>query len=86
MRLIDADELPIKTVTIPCDSHKVTVVACLVRDIDTAQTIDAAPVVRCKDCKHKTEDNIRRMFCSIYRFETLADFYCAHGEKLEGSK
>lgn len=69
-----------------CEAEKGRERCVIKRTLEFQPVVDAVPVVRCKDCKHKTEDNIRRMFCSTYRFETLADFYCAHGEKMEGSK
>lgn len=87
--MIDADELLIKTVTIPCDSHKVTIVACFVRDIDTAPTIDAVPVVHsrwlgnsldgyyCKNCLE---------FC-LYNFyeEQVLSKYCPRcGATMDG--
>ena len=54
-RLIDADAL--KTKAIRCETFKlydapVFLKAVGTKEIDKAPTIDAVPVVRCKDCKH----------------------------------
>ena len=50
MRLIDADALKEKRYRMHSEFlGTVSVVA--VRDIDDAPTIDAVPVVRCKDCR-----------------------------------
>lgn len=44
-------------------------------------TIDAVPVVRCKDCKHGDKEN-GQYYCH-YTGETWNDgnFYCAGGER-----
>lgn len=46
-----------------------------------APTIDAVPVVRCKDCKHYTEPNID--YCELYGAMILCDKddFCSHGER-----
>ena len=47
---------------------------------------DAAPVVRCKDCKHSWED-IGGLTCShgvCVDCVVLGDFYCANGERKDG--
>ena len=56
MRLIDADALKKETgkwLTNPTDSRLLADV------IDNAPTIDAVPVVRCKDCKYWNKDTLR---------------------------
>ena len=42
-------------------------------------TIDAVPVVRCKDCKHRFEDS----WCEYVDDDD--NFYCARGERKEGA-
>ena len=59
MRLIDADAL--KTKAIKCETFKlydapVFLKAVGTKEIDRAPTIDAVPVVRCKDCIHSHDD------------------------------
>lgn len=51
---------------------------------------DVVEVVRCKDCKYhhweqepchgKTEH-----FCSVLNAQVFKDFYCYHGEKMDGN-
>ena len=72
-RLIDADAL--KTKAIRCETFNmydapVFLKAVGTKEIDKAPTIDAVPVVRCKDCKHfetglcQNEDNYDNWFCA----------------------
>ena len=42
-------------------------------------TIDAVPVVRCKECKHRFEDS----WCEYV--DDNDNFYCARGERKEGA-
>ena len=42
-------------------------------------TIDAVPVVRCKDCKHRFNDS----WCEYADDDD--NFYCARGEREEGA-
>ena len=77
MRLIDADAL-IK-IALEYDDNMVDV-----RDIMDASTIDAVPVVRCKECKMwNTEWNHEAGDCYCYNFFqfTDPDFFCAAGER-----
>lgn len=81
MRLIDADALPIKF-----DGHIVSVWK---NDIDNAPTVDAVPVVRCKDCKHSCHKNVYGVDCTFCNYgvclacEVEDDFFCAEGERRE---
>lgn len=74
MRLIDADalidELGISDEDIIFEGMLVD-----------APTIDAVPVVRCKDCKWKA-DTIGESWCDFHEFTILSDDdYCYHGER-----
>jgi len=59
MRLIDADALKYRREDyggyddIGIEERKRGILYLLEKDIATAPTIDAVPVVRCKDCKHR---------------------------------
>ena len=87
MRLIDADELPVKT-----DGHKQYV---LYTAIEDAPTIDDVPVVRCKDCKHRGDHevcplhDIRLCFDGDGHMDEVEDdktedeFFCYRGERKE---
>ena len=47
--------------------------------IKTAPTVDAVPVVRCKDCKHRFNDS----WCEYVDDDD--NFYCARGKRKEGA-
>ena len=84
MRLIDADALGVGL----CSRDILPADYCagwngLVRLIGRAPTVDAVPVVRCKDCKHcdKVE---RRLWCMIHDdMYAEEDYFCASGERRE---
>lgn len=63
--------------------HSVSVM----HEIDNAPTIDAVPVVRCKECKYWEEEST---FClnkdGCYGSETTADWFCADGERKDGAE
>ena len=98
MRLIDADILKRKSVPLlfptkmePCGHIPVPVNAIVVAEIEQAPTIDAVPVVRCKDCKHgyPCGDEI---VCYHPEYELAEgkwsykkDFFCAFGDTKEGA-
>ena len=46
--------------------------------IEDAPAADVAPVVRCKDCKHRYSDS----WCEYVDDD---NFYCAYGERKEGA-
>ena len=63
--------------------------AVLVSDIINATTVDAVPVVRCKDCKHWHKDTV---FCDYMshggaseRVNWYADDFCSYGERKDGN-
>ena len=94
-RLIDADELKIYISTTFCDTckrDKGVCSSCEFDDvfvaIDYAPTIDAEPIVRCKDCKHyidpqiEDELGVRCVRWHTARF-TREDDFCSYGEGRE---
>lgn len=51
-------------------------------DIDNAPTVDAVPVVRCKDCKHYDIGGS----CIICGFQSRKpDDFCSYGERKDGA-
>ena len=59
--------------------------AVLASDIKNAPTVDAVPVVRCKDCKHWHKDAV---FCGYMpygeaseRVNWYVDDFCSYGER-----
>lgn len=59
----------------------------LINRINNAHTVDAVPVVRCKDCKHyeihrpKVLENCER---NGYLIPMSPDDFCSYGERREG--
>ena len=49
--------------------------------LNNAPTIDAVPVVRCKDCKHNDKG-----FCVGYHahHDIMPDDFCSYGERKDG--
>ena len=84
MRLIDAD---MADVVIIYDKDNELMQVYAVREytkrqkafLDKFPTIDAVPVVRCKDCKHRFKDS----WCEYADDDD--NFYCARGERKEGA-
>lgn len=89
MRLIDADAL-IEDIKSFWDWDSIdgitatTVLKQTITDISHAPTIDAEPVVRCKDCKCWTEWSNGTGSCSRFALDwigTDADDFCSMGER-----
>ena len=74
MRLIDADKLPLDIMP---------------EDVDKAPTIDAVPVVRCRECKYGKESKIsfdcdgKTSLCECPHIMLIHqwDEYCSFGER-----
>ena len=88
MRLIDADAL--KTKAIRCETFKlydapIFLKAVGTKEIDKAPTIDAVPVVRCKDCIYSYEE-FGFIYCTFGPYgdcKVPSQFYCAEGKRKE---
>ena len=84
MRLIDAD---MADVVIIYDKGNELMQVSAVREytkrqkafLDKFPTIDAVPVVRCRECKHRFKDS----WCEYADDDD--NFYCARGEMKEGA-
>ena len=85
MRLIDETEYQERLAKIPMKERtfrKAVEVA------EEAPTIDAVPVVRCKDCKHGSLFSVKKRFvdCPYYDNQIVDfDHYCSYGERKEGA-
>lgn len=59
-------------------------------EVRDAITLDAVPVVRCKDCEHWERDwlcssgNLKEHFCPMIGCTTDHEFYCKHGARMDG--
>lgn len=87
MRLIDGDSL-MKTVfndVVLVDGEVKGVGLILAETVDKAPTIDAVPVVRCKDCKYHEDEEIGMVYCPNALGGWVAEnWFCAEGERKEG--
>ena len=89
MRLIDADAVKFD-VEYGYDNHGVLLVP--YRDkkksIEATKTVDAVPVVRCKECKYSYDD--LDGLCCTYGvcIDSIVpeDFYCSYGEQRGGGE
>lgn len=90
MRLIDADALKARIMEdVPgfLDGGSSITKAFILAMLGTRNatpTIDAVPVVRCKDCENKEcEGREGRIVCGITGDSHLPDWFCADGESKE---
>lgn len=89
MRLIDADALKKKAdMRGRCLRPLVTAfqMCVTVHDIDDAPTIDAVPVVRCKDCLYwqSGENECEKWeYCAIHNIDIGPHSFCSYGERKE---
>ena len=78
MRLIDADALVHDLI-----HNRSFYPVCVRRAIEDAPTIDAVPVVRCKDCKHSHNYPCGSYSCSFHEYEgeppVEPDDFCSYG-------
>ena len=86
MRLIDADRLSeaiYDNVPAPYEDASWAKENCLA-EIEAAQTVDAVPVVRCRECKQGEVDDPdfpEEYYCHVGCGWNNGDFYCAYGER-----
>lgn len=81
MRQIDADALETKAKTIYMEHGNVVVPTRVIpiSDLHLAPTIDAEPVVRCKDCQHYNGHR----WCLYFADSVHDDDYCSYGAKMD---
>ena len=87
MRLIDADAVKFE-VEYGYDNHGVLLVPYrdIKKSMEATKTVDAVPVVRCKECKYSCKDGNGRS-CEGYWYELSEydvtvkdDDFCSYGE------
>lgn len=85
MRLIDADTMITDLLTV--DPRYETMIDWCCRVLEAQPTVDAVPVIRCKDCKHWTvtcDDDYQSCECdALIRHK---DFYCAMAERKDNGE
>lgn len=87
-RLIDADALKERAIRVSTVKEHCYMKAVGTHEIDKAPTVDAVPVVRCKDCKHygcERTNYIGRaqQFCNLHKGLVVVDrdSFCSYGER-----
>lgn len=87
MRLIDADDLKdrFEAAIVP-DAYKPSYsIAEILVEIDHAPTVDAVPVVRCKDCRWAYDQGPSGVYCAHHDcrnpLSCLPEEFCNRGEK-----
>ena len=88
MRVIDADGLRRRIVALctGCSTTYLTVEN-IVMMINQADTVDAVPVVRCRDCVYAQSAKINKkgfLICPASRMEITDDDFCSYGERKNG--
>ena len=92
MRLIDANRaLEIvrdQRIAHPSAYHLTNYATLILRE---APTIDAVPVVRCRDCKHAWIHPCGYVYChrdgrNAYEMTFNLDSFCSYGERKEGAE
>ena len=81
MRLKDADTL-IETICHDC-TYRCNEYCREIKHIINAPTVDAVPVVRCKDCIY-WYDGMCGRYCTLDQKEHSVSYYCADGERKDG--
>lgn len=84
MRLIDAKALEQQVKEVFKENP--VVMGIMIRWIRKQNTVDAAPVVRCKDCKHSYDDVGERVCTYGVCVDCVVpeDFFCSYGERKDG--
>lgn len=96
-RLIDADALLEQTqFRLPLDNYIAEIYDECVKihreNIEQAPTIDAVPVVRCRDCKHfvsqwKNDDGTTSGFCIMFNIaDRPSNCFCSSGKRKDGDE
>ena len=79
MRLIDADALVERMATVYHDTDLRAHYTEIMRAIMEQPTVDAVPVVRCKDCVYRHSDTDFGKPCN--EVETRGIWFCAYGKR-----
>ena len=89
MRLIDADAVKFE-VEYGYDNHGVLLVPYrdIKKSMESTKTVDAVPVVRCKDCKHCDPENYHcdHAMSTAAPLRRKPDDFCSYGERRGGEE
>ena len=89
MRLIDADAVKFE-VEYGYDNHGVLLVPYrdIKKSIEATKTVDAVPVVRCKECKHCDPENYHcdHPMSTAAPLRRKPEDFCSYGERRGGGE
>lgn len=55
--------------------------------IESVPAVDVVPVVRCKDCKYRTEERRGLVRCRAFNYMPMCvDNFCSYGERKDGGE
>lgn len=81
-KLLQADENSDKTLVLGSGKTLEIAYALIKKKIENAPTVDAVPVVRCKDCKHHENEEIGMVYCPNQIGGWVKEnWFCADGER-----
>ena len=85
VHLIDANALPMYKVKIVHSFGIVEGSVVFLDDIKKAPTIDAVPVVRCRECRNsqKLKRCADQVYCTVWKNNPRTDGYCYLGAKMD---
>lgn len=86
-KLIDADALIRSLMVDPVECPgcpEPEFLSDLIEVFKTAPTVDAVPVVRCKDCRWRDDQSGSTAWMPCRALITPNDFYCPRGERKDG--
>lgn len=84
MRLIDADAAKLTANDYKIFRCQLGGLVDVVEFLDDMPTVDAVPVVRCKDCIHHTDEEPGMVYCpAVIGGWVSNDFFCGDGEREE---
>ena len=93
MRLIDADALHYNRIRIAYSGGTIGGYTAVVMsaEIKDAPTVDAVPVVRCRECEHgEYDDKIEDEYCYHCRYDGFsyneANHFCSDGKRKGGDE
>ena len=79
MKLKDFDEIIDTIAATPhCDFVKALLI------MNNAPTVDAVPVVRCRDCIHAIKNSYEVCFCDVHEDYCVTNDYCSYGKRMDG--
>ena len=88
MRLIDEADARRRVIAFATGLHsEVLPVDTMMMLITQVPTIDAVPVVRCKDCerRNKSADLTNTVYCPWLKLSMRKEDFCSYGERKEGA-